>query len=129
MHRLQVVHEDVQIHLFCFSLEGIDHDWYRSLPLASINSLIDFHAAFHVFCKSHFLDDLLYPQCSHEFYFLNKDPNSHEEFAVVEDISHYDQEMGDLQDDGHSIDALKSIPNASTILDCYVDQIVVPRIL
>ena len=61
MQRLQVVHEDVQIWLFYFSLEGIARDWYRSLPYASINSLEDFHAAFHVFCKDHFPDDLLYP--------------------------------------------------------------------
>jgi hypothetical protein len=51
IHRLQIVHEDVQIKLFGFSLEGIARDWYRSLPIASINSLADFHAAFHVFCK------------------------------------------------------------------------------
>jgi hypothetical protein len=42
MHRLQVVHEDVQIRLFCFSLEGIARDWYRSLPNASVSSLADF---------------------------------------------------------------------------------------
>jgi hypothetical protein len=122
--RLEIVHEDVQIKLFKFSLEGIALDWCRSLPSASVSSLADFHAAFHVFCKNHFPDDLLYPQCCHEFYLLNKDPNTHEDFAAAEDISHHDQEMGGLQDDGHSIDALNSIPNASTILDCYADQIV-----
>jgi hypothetical protein len=121
--RLEIVHEDVQIKLFKFSLEGIALDWCRSLPSASVSSLADFHAAFHVFCKNHFPDDLLYPQCCHEFYLLNKDPNTHEDFAAAEDISHHDQEMGGLQDNGHSIDALNNIPNASTILDCYADQI------
>jgi hypothetical protein len=46
MHRLQIVHEDVQIRLFRFSLEGIARDWYRSLPLSSVISLADFHACF-----------------------------------------------------------------------------------
>ena len=32
--------------------------------------------------------------------------------------------MGGLQDNGHNIDAFNNIPNASTILDCYADQIV-----
>jgi hypothetical protein len=72
MHRLQVVHEDVQIRLFFFSLEGIARDWYQSFPIASISSLVDFHAAFHVFCKGIFPADLLYPQCCHEFQLLTK---------------------------------------------------------
>ena len=75
MHRLQVVHEDVQIQLFCFSLEGIARDWYWSLPITSIISLADFHAAFDVFCKGIFLDDFLFPECCHEFNLLNKNPN------------------------------------------------------
>jgi hypothetical protein len=54
MHQLQVVHEDFQIRIFYFSLEGIAHDWYRSLPIAIISSLADFHAAFHVFLKAYF---------------------------------------------------------------------------
>ena len=54
MHRLQVVHEDVQIRLFCFSLEGIASDWYWSLPRASVSSLAEFHVAFHLFCKTKF---------------------------------------------------------------------------
>jgi hypothetical protein len=45
IHRLQIVHEDVQIKLFGYSLEGIARDWYRSLPNASISSLANFHAA------------------------------------------------------------------------------------
>jgi hypothetical protein len=53
-----------------FFIRGIARDWYRSLPNASVNSLADFHAAFHVFCKDHFPDDLLYPECCHEFYLL-----------------------------------------------------------
>jgi hypothetical protein len=73
IHRLQVAHEDVLIQLFYFSLEGIAHDCYRSLPIASIISLVDFHAAFHVFCKENFPAELLYPECCHEFNLLNEE--------------------------------------------------------
>jgi hypothetical protein len=124
MHRLQVVHEDVQIRLFCFSLEGIARDWYRSLPNASVSSLADFHEAFHVFCEGIFPFDLLYPQCCNEFYLLNEDPNTHDKSVAAENISHHDQEIGSLQGDDHSIDAFNSIPHASTTLDYYADQIV-----
>ena len=65
--RLEIVHEDVKIKLFKFSLEGIGLDWCRSLPDASISSLAEFHSAFHVFCKDHLSVDLLFPDCCHEF--------------------------------------------------------------
>jgi hypothetical protein len=121
--RLEIIHEDVQIKLFKFSLEGIALDWCRSLPSASVCSLADFHAAFHVFCKDHFSDDLLYPECCHDFNLLNKKSDSYVKYATAGDASHHDQDIDDLQDDGHSIDALNSTPNASTILDCYQDHI------
>jgi hypothetical protein len=121
MHRLQVVHEDVQIRLFCFSLEGIARDWYQSLPIASISSLADFHAAFHVFCKGIFPADLLYPQCCHEFQLLTKELDTHE--VVVEDILHYDQEISDSHHDNFS-DAFDIVLNASTVLGCHEDHIV-----
>ena len=89
MHRLQVVHEDVQIQLFCFSLEGIARDWYQSLPYASINSLEDFHATFHVFCKDHFPNDLLYPEYCYEFHLLTKDSDVNEEYAAIENTLRY----------------------------------------
>jgi hypothetical protein len=38
IHRLQIVHEDVQIKLFGFSLEGIARDWY-DLFLLQVSSL------------------------------------------------------------------------------------------
>jgi hypothetical protein len=93
--RLEIVHEDVQIKLFKFSLEGIALDWCQSLPSASVSSLADFHAAFHVFCEDHFPADLLYPQCCHEFHLLTKDSDVHEEYDVIGDISHCDQECVD----------------------------------
>jgi hypothetical protein len=123
MHRLQVVHEDVQIRLFCFSLEGIAHDWYRSLPNASVSSLADFHAAFHVFCKDHFPANLLYPQCCHEFHSSTKDSDVHEEYAAEENILHYDQEIVDSHHDSHE-DVTNMVSNSFIKDDCHDDQIV-----
>ena len=68
--RLEIVHEDVKIKLFKFSLEGIALHWCRFLPDASVTSLADFHATFHVFCKDNFSVDLLFLECCHEFNLL-----------------------------------------------------------
>jgi hypothetical protein len=54
---------------------------------------------------------------------LNKKSDSYVKYATAGDASHHDQDIDDLQDDGHSIDALNSTPNTSTILDCYQDHI------
>jgi hypothetical protein len=54
IHRLHIIHENVQIKLFKYLLEGIARNWCRSLPVASIGSLTGFHAAFNSFCKEHF---------------------------------------------------------------------------
>jgi hypothetical protein len=124
IHRLQVVHEDVQIWLFCFSLEGIARDWYWSLPIASISSLADFHAAFHLFSKGIFSADLLFPECCHEFNLLTKDSDNHEEYVVIGDTSHCDRDIDDLHNVSHSIDAFDIVPNASIVLGCQEDQIV-----
>lgn len=121
MHRLQVVHEDVQIQLFFFSLEGIAFDWYRSLPIASISSLADFHAAFHVFCKGIFSNDFIFPECCHEFNLLNKNPNIQEDFVVEEDISNHDQEFSDPHFDNHD-DSFYIVLNASIKDGCHQDQ-------
>ena len=54
---------------------------------------------------------------------MNKDPNIHEDFATVEDTSHYDRDIDDLQDVNHYIDAFDIIPNAFTVLGCHEDHI------
>ena len=123
IHRLEIVHEDVQIKLFSFSLEGIAHDWYRSLPIASINSLAYFHATFHVFCKDQFPANLLYLECCHDFHLLNKDPNIHEEFVAAEGISHHDQGFVDPHYDNHT-DYFDIILNTSIKYGCHEDQII-----
>jgi hypothetical protein len=121
IHRLEIVHEDVQIKLFGFSLEGISRDWYRSLPVASIISLADFHAAFHLFCQDIFSADLLYPECCHDFNLLNKDPNIHEDFVAVEDISYCDRGIVDPHYDNHGFDI---VLNANIKDGCHEDQII-----
>jgi len=123
MQRLQVVHEDVQIRLFCFSLEGIAHDWYRSLPNASISSLADFHAAFNLFCKTKFSADLLYPQCCHEFLSSTKDSDVHEEYVAEENILHYDQEIADSHHNSHE-DVINIVSNSFIKDGCHDNQIV-----
>ena len=96
IHRLQIVHEDVQIKFFGYSLEGIARDWYRSLPIASIGSLLDFHAAFHLFFKGILSAGLLYPKCYHEFNILNKELNIHDEYSVVGNTSYCDQDINEF---------------------------------
>jgi hypothetical protein len=120
INRLEIVHDDVQIKLFKFSLEGIALDWCRSLPDASVSSLADFHAAFHVFCKDHFPADLLYPQCCHEFNLSKLELQ--EEYAAEENTLHHDQEINDSHYDNLS-DAFDIISNASTVVSCHDDQI------
>ena len=97
------MNEDVQINLFRYSLEGIAHDWCRSLPIASINSLTIFHVAFNLFCKEYFFAEHLYEKCYEkccdEFYLLCKyfacheRHNYDEEFSIEESTFHDDQEV------------------------------------
>jgi hypothetical protein len=67
MHRLGIYHEDVLMKMFISSLEGDAHEWYRSLPPASISSMKKFHAAFSDHCKGFFPADLLFENCCEEF--------------------------------------------------------------
>jgi hypothetical protein len=82
-----IVHEDVKIKLFKFSLKGASLDWCRSLPTTSVISLKFFHDAFNLFCKDDFLADVLFPECCHEFNLLDKDSNSQGEYAAIGDTS------------------------------------------
>ena len=67
MHKLGIVHEDVSINLFMYSLEGDTHEWFTSLPLSSVSSFNEFHITFHGHCKSCFLDEVLFEHCCEEF--------------------------------------------------------------
>jgi hypothetical protein len=120
INRLEIVHDDVQIKLFKFSLEGIALDWCRSLPDASISSLAEFHSAFHVFCKDHFSADLLFPDCCHEFNLSKLELQ--EEYAAEENTLHHDQEINDSHYDNLS-DAFDIISSTSTVVSRHDDQI------
>jgi hypothetical protein len=120
INRLEIVHDDVQIKLFKFSLEGIALDWCRSLPDASISSLAEFHSAFHVFCKDHFSADLLFPDCCHEFNLSKLELQ--EEYAAEENTLHHDQEINDSHYD-NLCDAFDIISSASTVVSRHDDQI------
>jgi hypothetical protein len=67
MHQWGIHHEDVLMNMFMYSLEGYSREWYRSLPLASISSLEQFHVAFNKHCKWFFSADLLFENCFEEF--------------------------------------------------------------
>jgi hypothetical protein len=60
---------------------------------ASINSLAEFHSAFHVFCKDHFSVDLLFPDCCHEFNLSKSELQG--EYAAEENTLHHDPECVD----------------------------------
>jgi len=79
---------------------------------------------FILFCKGKFLVDLLYPECCHEFSFLNKELNIHDQFTAVKYTSFYDQKSDDLHNDKLSVDALDIVPNAFNVLGCQEDQII-----
>jgi hypothetical protein len=129
IHQLQIVHEDVQINIFRYSLEGIARDWCRSLPVASINSLTSFHAAFNLFCKEYFFVEHPYEKCCDEFSLLCKDFACHEkhtcdeEFSIEESTFHDDQEvLNDLHNDSNIVDTFDIVSNASIVLNFHERQ-------
>jgi hypothetical protein len=67
MLKLKVIHEDILIKLFRYSLEGKSSDWCRSLPPSSISSLQEFHIVFHHHCKIFYPVDLIFENCCKEF--------------------------------------------------------------
>jgi hypothetical protein len=95
------VHEDVQINIFRYSLKGDALDWCRSLPIASIDSLHSFHAAFNLFCKEYFPAECLYENYCDEFSLFHEDFASHENhicdevFTVEESICYEGLEVLD----------------------------------
>jgi hypothetical protein len=89
--------------------------------------LVDFHAVFHVFCKDHFPDDILYPECCHEFHLLTKDSDVHEEYAAIENTLHY-REIADSHYDNHCY-AFNIVLNAYFKDGCDEDPIIPFEIL
>jgi hypothetical protein len=123
------MHEDVQIKLFKYSLEGISRDWCRSLPVPSINSLIDFHATFNSFCKEYFPTEHLFEGCCNEFSLLHKDYVGHEslicdeESIVEEKIYHEDHVvLNDIHYDRNNIEKFGIISDVSVVLNIHEYQ-------
>jgi hypothetical protein len=123
------VHEDVQINIFRYSLEGISCDWCRSLLVASIISLTGFHATFNSFIKEYFLAERLFEGCCDEFSSLHKDSSSHkshicdETFIVEENIYHEDHEvLNDIHYDRKNIEMSSIISDVSVVLNVHEDQ-------
>ena len=54
IYKLQIIHEDVKIKLFRYSLEGATLDWCRALSSSSITCLKDFHFVFNSFYKKRY---------------------------------------------------------------------------
>jgi hypothetical protein len=54
MRQLGIVHEDVLLKMFRYSLEGKAREWCRYFPPSNISSLKEFHVSFHNYCKDIF---------------------------------------------------------------------------
>jgi hypothetical protein len=124
----QIVHEDVKIKIFRYSLKGAALDWCRSLPAASINSLKGFHDTFNLFCKDEFSADVLFPECCHE-YSLFRQINGHEKYdcaeksMVVEDTFLKDSKvLDDLHFDRKFVDTFDIISNVSIFSNLHKNQ-------
>jgi hypothetical protein len=124
-----IVHEDVKIKLFIFSLKGAALDWCRSLPTASIISLKVFHDAFNLFCKDDFSADALFPECCHE-YNLFCQINGHEKYdcaekyVVEEDTFHKDPKvLDDLHFDIKFVDTIDIISNVPVVSNSHKNQV------
>jgi hypothetical protein len=63
MLRWGIHHQDALMKMFRFSLEGDAHEWFHSLPPASISSLEQFHAAFNAHCQKFYPSELICHSC------------------------------------------------------------------
>jgi hypothetical protein len=129
IHRLNIMHEDVQIKIFKYSLKGVALDWCRSLPTASIHSLTGFHTTFNSFCKDYFPAECLYENCCDEFSLLHKasvGPEDHvcdEAFTMEESICYENLEaLDDINYVSPSTEASDIISDTSVLLDVHKDQ-------
>jgi hypothetical protein len=129
IHRHHITHEDVQIKLFRYSLKGAALEWCRSLPTASIRSLIGFHTAFNSFCKDYCPTAGLYENCCEEFSLLHEaftSPADHvcdEALTVEESICCEKIEaLNDMSGVSLRMEASDIISDAFVLLDVHKDQ-------
>jgi hypothetical protein len=123
------VQEVVQIKIFRYTLEGISLDWCRSLPIASISSLIGFHATFNSFCKEYFSSEHIFEGCCDQFSLLHKDSASHknqicdEAFIIEERIYHENKEvLKYVRYDNNNIETSSIISYVSFVLNVHEDH-------
>jgi hypothetical protein len=135
IHERQIVHEDVKIKIFRYSLKGEALDWCRSLPASSINSLASFHNAFNIFCKENFSAESLFENCCDEFdkHIQQKENVSsdckNENHVVEEDFPDL---IDNRKDDCIVVDALDFVSDAPVVLDLnekIVEEEVFPQLL
>lgn len=62
-----IIHEDVKMKLFMFSLDLEARDWFKSLPCSSISSLKYFHSVFNSSCRVYYPHKFLFENCC-EYY-------------------------------------------------------------
>jgi hypothetical protein len=129
IQKRHIVHGDVQIKIFRYSLKGDALYWCRSLPIASIDSLHIFHVAFNFFCKDYFPVECLYESCCNEFSLFHEDFASHEHhicnevFTMEEKICYEGVEvLDDIKHDGCSAEKYGIISDVFVILDVHEDQ-------
>jgi hypothetical protein len=65
--RLNICHEDALMKIFVYSLNGDARRWYRLLPVASISSLQEFHAAFNKHFSRYYSSDILLEGCCEKY--------------------------------------------------------------
>lgn len=54
MEQQGIIHEDLKMKLFLFSLDLEARLWFKSLPLSSISSLKYFHSVFNSTCRTYY---------------------------------------------------------------------------
>jgi hypothetical protein len=126
IHRLNIMHEDVHIKLFKYSLKGVVLEWCRSLPAASIRSLTSFHTSFNSFCKDYYPADCLFENCCEDFSLLHEafaSPEDHvhdKSFTMEESICHEKIEvLNDINCVSPRTEASCTISDAPVLLDVH----------
>jgi hypothetical protein len=79
MLQLGVLHEDVLMKMFMYSLEGDSRQWYMSLPPSIISSLKYFHVVFHAYCKRIYHVEILLEHCCEHMEFERSPRNRDQE--------------------------------------------------
>jgi hypothetical protein len=96
MRQLGIIHEDVLMKMFRYSLEGKAREWCRSLPQSNISSLKEFHVVFNSYCKRKYAVDFLYDECCEEFQLLHHFSNH----KIQDDSSSHMHEETIIQSEG-----------------------------